>query len=76
MGVEGGDISRIDFAIVVGITEDVIDLIDLGLKCCCYNSAPCLTEGSFTLCSLYCICRCIANFSSMSFKLENNRGTS
>jgi len=44
MGVEGGDISRIEFAIVVGMTEDVIDLIGLGLKYCCYNPAPCLME--------------------------------
>lgn len=47
MGAEGGDISRMGFAIIVGMTEDVVDLMGLGLKCCCYNPTPVSLGESF-----------------------------
>lgn len=52
MGAEGGDISRMGFAIIVGMTEDVVDVMGLGLKCCCYNPTPCFTGGKLRLCSV------------------------
>lgn len=51
MGAEGGDISSMDFAIVVGMTEDVIDLMGLDVKCRCHNLIPSLPQGEASLCA-------------------------
>lgn len=40
MGEEGGDISSMDFAIVVEMTEDVRKLMRLDVKCSCHNLIP------------------------------------
>lgn len=42
MGAEGGDISSMDFAIVVGMAEDVIDPMRLDAKCRHHNLIPSL----------------------------------
>lgn len=70
MGAEGGDISSMDFAIAVGTTEDVIDLMRLDVKRHCHDLIPSLPPGAerggcFALSSVPCIERCTAKFSSL-----------
>lgn len=51
MGAEGGDLSSMDFAIVVAMTEDVIDLMRLDVKCHCHNLIPSLPLGKSSRCT-------------------------
>jgi len=51
MGAEGGVISSMDFAIVVGLMEDVMDLMRLDVKQHCHNPIPSLPQGEVSLSS-------------------------